>query len=415
MPDERDFEIPNQKSRPAGGTYGLRKNIMPSNAMRMIPRERMHAAIEGRALDHFPVNAPYTFLSNVDRWTELTGLPVWKFYEWTIADPAKHGEMYKTFYETLPFDAVEPWGVQTAQFIHGREYRENLEIVIDDGIPWFHHKKEDRYEKVPATIHEAGSGGSEPEKRIVFDKKDAREKIDLPTAEELFAQGCGDYIAELVKHYGRERFVISGGICNAFYSNVFFFGMTNFFMMLHEERELVKYMSDLILERNIAIIRSQAMAGGDAIYIDDATATCEMISPQTYEEFSLPYMIEEVKEIQRLGKKAIIIYFGGIADRVEMIKSIGADLLCMEATMKSYRNDYAAVAQQLDGQTALAGNLNPSLDLELSSDEEFQTIMEQAVALGRKYGKYVTSTGSPITPGTSVERIKKFIELGHTL
>lgn len=388
---------------------------MSLKSIEMTPRERMYAALEGGKLDKFPVNAPYTFLSNADRWTELTGLPVWKFYEWTISDPAKHAEMYKTFYETLPFDAVEPWGVQVAEHIHGREYRENIEIVFKDGIPWFHYKKEDNYEKVPDAIHEFGSGGAEPEKRKVADIGDAKEKIKIVSAEKIIEQGCGDYITELVKIYGKERFVISGGICNTFWTNVFFVGMTNFFMMLREERELIKYMSGRILERNIEIIRSHAAAGGDAIYVDDATATCDMISPKTYEEFSLPYMIEEVKEIRRLGKKAIVIYFGGIADRVEMIKSMGADLLCMEASMKFYTNDFETVAKRLDGKTALAGNLNPNLDLELPTEDEFKRIMEKAVGLGRKYGKYVTSTGSPITPNTSLERIKKFIELGHAL
>jgi hypothetical protein len=34
-----------------------------------------------------------------------------------------------------------------------------------------------------------------------------------------------------------------------------------------------------------------------------------------------------VKEIHHLGHKAILIYFGGIADRLEQIASIGADAL----------------------------------------------------------------------------------------
>ena len=385
--------------------------------LKMTPGERMYAAIEGRKLDSYPVTAPYTFLSNADHWTELTGLPIWRFYEWTISEPAKHSEMYKIFYETVPFDAVQPWGVQTGEHMKNtaRAYRENTEIVFKDGIPWFHYKKQDTYEKVPNTIHESGSGGGDCEERIIFDKKDAREKIGITSAEKRIENGCNDYIDEMVKIYGKERFIINGGIVNPFYSNVYYLGMENFYAMLYEEPELIKYMSERSLEQNIEIIRSHAAAGGDAIYIDDATATCDMVSPKIYEEFSLPYMIEEVKEIHRLGKKAILIYFGGISDRVDMIGSIGADLLIMEATMKSFTNDYETIAKQLNGRTALAGNLNPYEDLEIASDEEFKVIMEKAVALGRKYGKYVSSTGSPITPGTTVDRMKKFIELGHML
>jgi hypothetical protein len=67
-------------------------------------------------------------------------------------------------------------------------------------------------------------------------------------------------------------------------------------------------------------IRALALTGGDAIYIDDATATCDMISVAHYERFSLPYMREEVREIQALGKKAIVIYFGGVSDRIEQTR-----------------------------------------------------------------------------------------------
>ena len=43
--------------------------------------------------------------------------------------------------------------------------------------------------------------------------------------------------------------------------------------MLIEAPELIDYLSRKLLEDNIEIIRSLAASGGDAIYIDDATAT----------------------------------------------------------------------------------------------------------------------------------------------
>ena len=83
-------------------------------------------------------------------------------------------------------------------------------------------------------------------------------------------------------------------------------------------------------------------AGGDAIYIDDATATNDMISVADYERYSLPYMQAMVDEIHRLNHKAIVIYFGGISDRLEQIAATGADCLLMEASMKGFRNEIEA-------------------------------------------------------------------------
>lgn len=151
------------------------------------------------------------------------------------------------------------------------------------------------------------------------------------------------------------------------------------------------------------------------IWIDDATATCDMISVKHYEEFSLPYLTQTVKEIQRLGKKAILVYFGGIADRVEQIVSTGADVLIMEASMKGFTNDYEEVASRIKGKMSLFGNLNPYDDIQITSDEELYERVRKQVDAGRKYGRYCTSTGSPLTPNTPVSRIRKFIDFAHQL
>ena len=189
--------------------------------------------------------------------------------------------------------------------------------------------------------------------------------------------------------------------------------MQNFYCMLVEEPDLIREMSKRILAKNIETIRASAMAGGDAIYIDDAIATNDMVSLKMYEEFALPYLVEEVKEIHRLGLKAIVRYFGSIADRVEQIVTSGLDLLMMETSMKGYVNDYAAISHQIDGRCCLGENLNPYADLEIGSDAELEQAIRAQAAAGRLSGKYITSTGSPLTPGTSVARIARFIEMGH--
>ena len=377
----------------------------------MTPKERTYAVIEGRQPDCFPVTSPYPVLSNADHWTELTGLPVWKFYEWCITpDLDWHGSVYKDFYEKLPYDMIQPW------FGVSREHRENTEIILKDGKAFYHDKKEDSYQKVPETIHESGSGGGENEARLVYDKKDAREHIKIIKAERMIEDGSYDFTKVMIRQYGDSRFIISGNVVNTFYSNVYYVGMTEFYAMLHEEPELIKYMSELILEKNIECIRASAAAGGDVIYIDDATATCDMISPQMYKEFSLPYLTKQVKEIQRLGKKAMLVYFGGIADRLDMIASAGADILFMEASMKGYVNDLGDVMRKFGDKMCVAGNLNPYDDVEITSDGELSERIAGQLSIGRKYGgRFITSTGSPMTPKTSVERLRKFIDLGHSL
>ena len=373
----------------------------------MRPKQRMYAALEGKKVDCFPIAAPYTFLSNADHWEELTGLPVWKFYEWMFLPSEEHVKMYEVFREKLPFDIFEPWLGSTY------EKREMIEIVHRNDEAYIHDKGTDSYKKVPKNIHLAVSG-SPNETRKVFTKEDVKREVIITPADEIIRQGNMDYAMGAVKEFGDSQFIM-GGVVNTFFSCSYYTGLTNLFSLLYDDPEFIRYLSDRILEKNIEMIRAMAKVGEDAIFIDDATATNDMISLDFYEGFSLSYMKKQVKEIQRLGKKAIIIYFGGIADRVEQILSIGADALIMEASMKGYINDFSKIAEKVKGRTCLFGNLNPHEDIEKASEKELYKKMKKQFDIGTKYGDFVTSTGSPLTPGTSISRMRQFIDLGHTL
>jgi uroporphyrinogen decarboxylase len=248
----------------------------------------------------------------------------------------------------------------------------------------------------------------------VFSEKDAEARIPIPTPEEVLASGVFDYTEAYVRAYGKEQFV-TAAVVNAFYSAGWHVGQANRFTLLHDEPDLMHYVMDRITRQNIANIQAMGRVGCDAVLIDDATATKDMISPKMYREFSLPYIKRLVEAIKNLGMKAVLVYFGGISDRVEDILSAGADALQMEASMKNYVNDLEAIAAQVNGRTLLFGNLNPREDIELATDDELVARIAAQTAIGKKYGRFVVSAGSPLTPTTTLERVQRFIELGHTL
>jgi len=148
----------------------------------MTSKGRMYAAIEGRKPDICPVGGSYLQLSNVDHWEELTGLPVWKYYEWLISnDMDWHREICRSMQSQLPFDIVQPvykWS------------RDDIEVVHRSGEYFYYYKNEDRLEKLPDNIHNAGSNGSANETRYIFSKEDARERLKITKAEQQIANGC---------------------------------------------------------------------------------------------------------------------------------------------------------------------------------------------------------------------------------
>jgi len=170
-----------------------------------------------------------------------------------------------------------------------------------------------------------------------------------------------------------------------------------------------------ILEDTLEDIRALAAAGCDAIHIDDAMTTRDMISRDFYERFSMPYVKPMVDEIHALGKVAVVIYFGGVADRIAEIAALGADAISVETSMKSYVNDLGEYAAVVGDRACLWGNLDPVRVVQDGTDEELRRAIAEQVAIGRRSGRFIISTGSPITPLTPLARIQRYISLGREL
>jgi hypothetical protein len=371
----------------------------------MNSKERMMVLFNSGISDVYPAVAPYTMLSNVDHWTDFTGKPVYEYYRWLWEKPYEHVKMYDHFNTLVPFDWMEPYPVPD------RHTREVMEISFKNGIPWIHNKETGECTPVPVSIHTAN--GPANETRKIMSINEIAPNIKILSAQECMNNGEGDMLIAFSERYGTEHFIVIGGVVNTFFSCSYYLGMTNLFSLLVDEPEFVLELEKRLLEKNIETIRLLAMSGGDAIYIDDATATCDMISLEYFEKFSLPFLHEQIKEIKRLGKKVILIFFGGIEDRLEQILSTGLDGLIIETSMKGYVNDVGLAAKKSRGDCVIFGNINPIEFERQSQDWIYSEIEKQACAV-RPFAPFAVSTGSPITPGTSVRRMGEFINAAHS-
>ena len=371
----------------------------------MTSKERVHAALEGRPVDRTPVTSLYNHLYHRDHFSELTGRPEWELWRWLYERPEEHVQTYRRIVEQAPLEILQPDRAPS------RAARENTEVVQRDGSACLHHRKTDTYEPL-ATISGHPVDYLANETQTVFDKKDADEKIKVTRAEDQLASGCNDYAEAAVASLGRDHFIMAGGLVGALWAAHNCLGQTNVLAMLIEKPDLVEYVEKKCLAQNIETIRQLATAGGDAIFLDDAMGTSDMISVTHYERFCLPYMTEMVREIHNLGHKAIVIYFGGVADRLEQIASTGADGFAMETSMKGYVNDIDEIAASIGDRVTVFGNLDPIGVLENGTDEGLGAEVRRQAAAGQKARGFVMCTGSPITPGTPVARVQRFVELG---
>ena len=374
-------------------------------------KQRMHAVLEGKPIDRMPVWASYSQLYHQDHFDELTDMPRHHYTKWLYAPLPEFLSTYRRILAAAPFDIAQPPPIPSP---HERECHEYVER---DGIPYLHNKKTDEWKELP-TKTKAGHASEDyhaQENQTVFTVEDIDRHVEIIPAADQVARGEVDGYRAFVREFGATEFVLTGGVVGTIYRCGQYVGQTNLFMKLIEDTELVERLCERITDRNIERIRFLAAAGGDAIYIDDATATSDMISVAMYERFCLPYMKRLVDEIHRLGHKAIVIYFGGVMDRLEQIASLGADGLNMEASMKGYVNDIGEIARRIGGRVTLFTNLNPHTHIELLPLGALKAEMRRQADAARSARGLVMCSASPITMGTPLSRVRAFIDYAHSM
>lgn len=374
----------------------------------MNSKERMRTALEGKPVDRFPVTVLYSQLYYRDHFSELTGRDPREMQKWLASSPEEYYRLYAEMSAKTPFETLQP---DTAP---PRVKREAME---------FEYGKEGLYkidkrtgQRTLVKGHTAGGHASDfaaNQTQKISNKADVKRLIKPVKAEAMLNDGRFDYIAETMRRLGHDHFIISGGNEGILWACVSYLGQTNMLMKLIDDPSLIDELSKRLLEREIEKIRAYCALGGDAFYIDDAMAYSDVISVEHYERFSLPYLKQMVAETHRYNHKAILIYFGGVMDRLEQIVSTGADGLSVEATMKNYVNDIGKIAETIGRKITLFGNVDPVGVLQNGSDEQLTREIRRQAEAGKKCRGFVMCTGSPITPATPLARVQKFLEIGR--
>ncbi len=374
----------------------------------MNSKQRCLATLAGQPTDRPPVTVLYSMLYFEDHFSELTGLPAWELVRWLNTEPDEYFRLFKLMHDQAPFEMLQPHIAtpllerQANDFIqlNGRLIRRNRLTGVIEGL---------------ASISGHARDYQANETQKIYSRRDIARVIEVPDPCQRAAEGVNAYLEKIVAEIGNDFYIVSGGVVGTVYSCGWYLGQQNSLAMLLDNPELVDEVCKRITEQNLATINQLALGGGDAIYIDDATATSDMISLKQYERFSLPYITRMVSEIHRLGHQAILIYFGGVMDRLEAISSSGADGLLIETSMKGYTNDIAETVRRVGNSITLFANIDPLGILQNASDSGLEAEIQRQFSASRNGRGFVMSTASPITPGTPLSRVQKFLELGKSL
>jgi len=230
-----------------------------------------------------------------------------------------------------------------------------------------------------------------------------------PYAERIASEGRADLSRALLQAYNTKLYPIT--YINApflyFYE---WWGFEGMMTLIGERPDLVEHACPHFTARTIDAVRESAMFGAASIWIWEGFA--DMISPQAYATFSVPWMRRVVGECRRLGIKSIHNFTGNPAGKLEAILSIGADALALEESKKDFFVDINELAAYVDGKCTLFGNLDAIGILQNGSDTQLRDAIAEQIAAGRRnQNRFVMCLGSPVTPSTPVDRVRLYCDL----
>jgi uroporphyrinogen-III decarboxylase len=178
--------------------------------------------------------------------------------------------------------------------------------------------------------------------------------------------------------------------------------------------ELARHAARRYLQNAKTHLRELVALGVDAVWIEEYFT--DQISPETFQELNVPLMKEYVGAIRASGLKSIYYYCGNPMDRLEPLIAVGADALHFEESKKNFVIDIDDVVAAVEGRCTVFGNLDSIGILQNGSDDDLSAEIERQLRAGwRNRGRFILSTGSPITPATSVERVRRYTDAARAI
>lgn len=192
------------------------------------------------------------------------------------------------------------------------------------------------------------------------------------------------------------------------------FGYENMMIMLGQSPDLASHAAQRILENTLQHISMIAALGAAAVWIEECLT--DQISPDAFRKVNLPIIRRCTEAIREHGMKSIYYYCGNPWTRLDAILNAGADAIHLEESKKGFSIQIEDIVEAAGRRCVVFGNLDAIGILQDGSEAMLRAEIQRQLRAGRKNGnRFVMSTGSPITPGTPVDRVRRYTDMVREL
>jgi len=177
-------------------------------------------------------------------------------------------------------------------------------------------------------------------------------------------------------------------------------------LMLDEENAvlLLKYCTEITRQ----MIRLMAATGADMVSNGDSPAGPDMISPEMYRQFALPYEREIVNEAHACNKPYMLHICGNTNLILDDLASLGLDSVELD-----YKTSIEKIYNAMHDKCTLSGTVDPVGIITYGSllDVERKTI--ELLELYRDCPRLIINAGCAIPKNAPHENVKRFVDTAH--
>ncbi len=171
------------------------------------------------------------------------------------------------------------------------------------------------------------------------------------------------------------------------------------------EPELVEEVLEYCTDITCQFIRLMAQTGCDMVSNGDSPAGPEMVSPEMYEMFALPYEKRVVQEARKTQLPYGLHICGNTDTILELMLQTGA-----EAFELDYKTDVQKAFDVFHDKACFIGNIDPSGVLALGTPERVEQKTKELLDIFTQTNRFILNAGCAIPSQTPAENLKRMIE-----
>ena len=219
-------------------------------------------------------------------------------------------------------------------------------------------------------------------------------------------------IAGLIGDVGSRALVLprpSPAYINACYA----IGFESAMRMMLDDPDLFLYVVDRFRETDCAGMRQLAGAGVEAVFVSDAWASCDIISPALFDRFALPCQASITRAAHDAGLRIVLWNEGDIRPLLAREASLPVDAFAFEQPRKGYGVTVQEVRRFFGSRRCLFGNLDSEHLLARNEEGEIRREVARQIEMSGPGAPFVVCTGSPLPSSVPPEAVDAMITAAH--